>query len=192
MTILILVLKGFEMMELSPFIDIVGWANTEKNYDIHFKTCSITPKVMGSFGIEIITDLLISEIDVTQYDALAIPGGFEEYGFYDEAYNEEVLNLINKFHQYKKPIASVCVGALPLAKSGILNGKKATTYHLKGGYRQKQLSNMGALVINEPVVIDGNIITSFCPQTAPYVAFELLKMLLSEDKVNVIKLLMGF
>lgn len=192
MTILILVLKGFEMMELSPFIDIVGWANTEKKYDINFKTCSITPHVVGSFGIEIISNLLISEIDITQYDALAIPGGFEEYGFYDEAFNEEVLNLINKFHQYKKPIASVCVGALPLAKSGILNEKKATTYHLKGGYRQKQLSNMGALVLNESIVIDGNIITSSCPQTAPYVAFELLKMLLSEDKVNVIKLLMGF
>ena len=30
-------------------------------------------------------------------DALAIPGGFEEFGFYEEAYNEQLLELIRLF-----------------------------------------------------------------------------------------------
>ena len=41
--------------------------------------------------------------------------------------------------------------------------------------------------MNEPVVVDGNIITSYCPETAPKVAFELLKMLTSEKEMEVIK-----
>ena len=65
-------------------------------------------------------------IDVDQYDALAIPGGFEEYGFYKEAYHEKTLNLIRSFHSQHKPIASVCVAAFPLAKSAILKNRKAT------------------------------------------------------------------
>jgi 4-methyl-5(b-hydroxyethyl)-thiazole monophosphate biosynthesis len=42
-------------------------------------------------------------------------------------------------------------------------------------------------VVNEPIVVDGNIITSYCPETAPGVAFELLKMLTSEEEMIVIK-----
>jgi 4-methyl-5(b-hydroxyethyl)-thiazole monophosphate biosynthesis len=41
--------------------------------------------------------------------------------------------------------------------------------------------------VNEPIVVDGNIITSYCPETAPNVAFELLKMLTSEEEMTVIK-----
>ena len=43
--------------------------------------------------------------------------GFEEYGFYEEAYKEPTLELIRSFAAAKKPIASVCVGTFPVAKS---------------------------------------------------------------------------
>ena len=35
MKILLLCLKAFETMEFSPFIDIMGWAHDDFNYDIH-------------------------------------------------------------------------------------------------------------------------------------------------------------
>ncbi|WP_366519381.1 DJ-1/PfpI family protein, partial [Ruminococcus sp.] len=91
---------------------------------------------------------------------MAIPGGFEEYGFYDEAFSAEVGKLIKDFETCNKAIASVCVGALVLAHSGILRGKRATTYHLNDGVRQKQLAAYDVEVVNEPVVVDDNIITS--------------------------------
>jgi 4-methyl-5(b-hydroxyethyl)-thiazole monophosphate biosynthesis len=47
-------------------------------------------------------------------------------------------------------------------------------------------------VVNEPIVVDGNIIISYCPETAPSVAFELLKILTSEKEMAVIKKAMGF
>ena len=84
------------------------------------------------------------------------------------------------------------MGALPVGKSGVLLNRTATTYHLKDGYRQKQLEKFGVTVINQPVVIDKNIITSYCPQTAPYVAFELLNKLIDEKDTVLVKRAMGY
>ncbi len=189
--ILLLCAKGFETMEFSVFIDILGWAREEYGHDISVETCGFTVTVLSTFGVPVIMDRLIEEIQTEEYDALAIPGGFERFGFYEEAYDERTLNLIRDFDRQGKIIASVCVGALSLGKSGILKNKRATTYHLQGG-RQKQLAEFGATVVNEPVVVDGNIITSYCPETAPYVAFELLKKLVGEEDMLVVKRAMGY
>ena len=132
------------------------------------------------------------DIRADEYDALAIPGGFEEYGFYEEAFSEELSDVIRSFDRLGKPIASVCVGALALAHSGVLTGKRATTYHLNNGQRQKQLAAYGVEVVNKPVVKSGNIITSYCPQTAPEVAFVLLEELVGTEKMHVVKRAMGF
>ncbi|MFQ8805222.1 MAG: DJ-1/PfpI family protein [Alistipes indistinctus] len=83
-------------------------------------------------------------------------------------------------------------GAFPVAKSGVLQNRKGTTYHLKNGYWQNKLKELGVNVVNEPVVVDGNIITSYCPGDGSEVAFELLKMLTSEKEMEVIKKAMGF
>lgn len=192
MKILLFLAKGFETMEFSVFIDVMGWARNDYQYDSQVVTCGFKKRVESTFHVPIIVDTLIDDINIEEYDALAIPGGFEEYGFYDEAYDERFLNLIREFDANGKIIASVCVGALPVAKSGILKNRNATTYHLRDGYRQKQLKEFGANVINEPIVVDKNIITSYCPETAPSVAFKLLEMLTSKEKMEVVKAAMGY
>ncbi len=192
MKVLLFCAKGFETMEFSVFIDVLGWARNDYGVDIHVDTCGFTKTVVSTFNVPIIVDKTIDEIDVDAYDALAIPGGFEEFGFYEEAYDEGFLDVIRQFEQQGKTIAAICVAALPLGKSGILSGRKATTYHLRNAYRQKQLAELGANVINEPIVIDGNIITSYCPETAPAVAFELLKALTNEEQMKIVKDAMGF
>ena len=126
------------------------------------------------------------------YDALAIPGGFEVAGFYEDAFSDEFLSVIRDFDQAGKIIASICVGALPVGKSGVLRGRKGTTYHLDSGLRQKQLATFGVDVLNQPIVVDGNIITSSSPATALEVAFKLLEMLTTPDNCQSIKHLMGF
>jgi 4-methyl-5(b-hydroxyethyl)-thiazole monophosphate biosynthesis len=189
---LILLAKGFEMMEFSPFVDIMGWAQNDYGHDIQVVTCGFQKQVISAFNIIITVDKLLDEINVNDYDVLVIPGGFEEFGFYDEAYNEKFLNIIKEFNLNKKLIASVCVGALPIGKSGILKNRKATTYHLNNGHRQNQLKEFGASVLNEPIVIDENIITSFCPETAPHVAFKVLEILTSRQEMNMVKTAMGY
>ena len=192
MKVLVFCAKGFETMEFSVFIDVLGWARNDYGYDIQVETCGFQKEVISTFNVPIIVDRLIEEIDVNDYDALAIPGGFEEYGFYEEAYNEKFLDLIKDFDKQNKIIASICVGALPLGKSGILKGRKATTYHLRDAYRQKQLAEFGANVINQRIVVDKNIITSYCPETAPDVVFELLNKLVGYEKMSIVRQAMGY
>lgn len=192
MKLLLLCLHGFEMMEASPFIDVFGWARNDYGCEIQVVTCGYQKKVVSTFGIPLEVDTLIQDIDTTEYDALAIPGGFEEYGFYEEAYKEPTLELIRSFAAAKKPIASVCVGAFPVAKSGVLKGKKATTYHLRGGYRRKQLEKFGVVLGEEWLQIDDGIITSSCPKTAPEVAYQLLEMLTNKEKADEVRAGMGY
>jgi protein deglycase len=192
MKILLFLAKGFETMEASVFIDVFGWSRCEFEIDAEVVTCGFQKQVVSTFGIPVTVDTLIDEINIDEFDALAIPGGFEEYGFYQDAYDERFLDLIRKFDQKEKWIASVCVGALPIAKSGVLKGRDATTYHLKDGYRQEQLRDLGVKVINKPIVIDRNVITSYCPSTAVHVAFQLLEMMTSEGQAQQVRMLMGY
>lgn len=192
MKVLIFLPKGFETMEFSVFVDILGWARNDYGYNISTITCGFQKEVISTFNIPVLVDKTIEEVDINQYDALAIPGGFEEFGFYEEAYDERFLNLIREFNVRGKIIASICVAALPIGKSGVLKGRKATTYHLKNGYRQLQLKEFGVQVVNEPIVVDNNIITSYCPETASGVGFKLLEMLTSKEDMMIVKAAMGF
>ncbi len=192
MKTLLFLAKGFETMEFSVFVDVLGWARSDFFCDTQVITCGFQREVVSTFNIPVLVDTLIEEINVDDYDALAIPGGFEEYGFYEEAYREEFLNLIREFDAKGKIIASICVAALPIGKSGVLKGRKATTYHLNNGRRQNQLREFGVEVVNQPVVVDRNIITSYCPETASKVAFVLLEMLTTRDKMEEVKAAMGF
>lgn len=192
MKILLFLAKGFETMEASGFIDVIGWARNDYHYDIEVVTCGFQKTVISAFGVPVTVDVLSEDICVDEYDALAIPGGFEEFGFYEEAFSEKLCDIIIKFNCQHKLIATVCVAALALAHSGILTEKKATTYHLNNGIRQKQLAEYGVEVVNEPIVKTDNIVTSYCPQTAPDVAFILLEYLIGTEKMHIVKSAMGF
>ncbi len=192
MKTLVFLAKGFEIIEFSVFIDVMGWARNDHGHNTQTVTCGFSKEVVSTFGVKVTVDELIENINVEDYDALAIPGGFEVFGYYEDAYNPKFLNLIREFHQNGKIIASVCVGALPVAKSGILESKQATTYHLQDGFRQKQLSDFGVNVIDKPVVECENIITSSCPETAIHVAFMLLERLTSKNEMEIVKASMGY
>ena len=193
MKVLLFCCKGFETMEFAPFVDVMGWARNDYGMGIEVVTAGFSKTVISAFGIPILVDKIYEEINISEYDALAIPGGFEEFGFYEEAYSESFLNLIREFNSAHKYIASICVGALPIGASGVLKGRKATTYHLGDGRRQKQLVEFGAEVIpDQSVVIDKNIITSFCSETAPLVAISLLEMLVGKEKAEIVTTAMGF
>ena len=192
MKLLVFLAKGFETIEFSAFIDVMGWAKTDFDCKIDVVTCGLNQKVISSFNVPVLVDKVMDEVSADGYDALAIPGGFEEFGFYEEAYNEQLLELIRLFDSQKKWIATVCVGALPVGKSGVLNGLKATTYHLRGAHKQKVLQGFGATIVNSPIVVDDNIITSYCPQTSYGVALLLLEKLTSHKEMVLVKDAMGF
>ena len=189
--VLLLLADGYETYEASVFIDVIGWNLIDGDKSTKLFSCGLKKEVSSSFNQKCIVDYLVDDINVDDYDALAIPGGFEEFEFYKEAYDEKFLNVIRDFQKQNKLIASICVAALSLGKSGILNGRFATTYNKKA-IRQDTLKKYGVNVKNEPVVIDGNVITCWNPSTAIDVAFLLLERLTTKENTNYIKSIMGF
>lgn len=190
--VLILLSNGFEAYEAGAFIDVLGWANEFGSEPIEIITAGLRAKLNCTFGFRVMPDIQVDTINANDFDALAMPGGFEKAGFYEDAYSEDFLQIIRAFDKNKKTIAAICVGSLPLGKSGILANRPATTYHLLEGKRRKQLAEMGARVIDQSVVHHGHIITSTSPATAVDVAFSLLEKMTSRENADHIRRLMGF
>lgn len=189
--VLLLLANGYETYEASVFIDVIGWNLIDGDKSTKLFSCGLKKEINSSFNQKCIVDYLVDEININDYDALAIPGGFEEFGFYKEAYDEKFLDVIRNFQKHNKLIASICVAALSLGKSGILEGRFATTYNKKA-IRQDTLKEFGVTVKNESVVIDGNVITCWNPSTAIDVAFLLLERLTTKENTIHIKSIMGF
>jgi 4-methyl-5(b-hydroxyethyl)-thiazole monophosphate biosynthesis len=190
--VLLLLCKGTETYEAAAFYDVLGWAGSSGDVPIMVVVAGSTPEIQCTFGLTLRSDRLLEQIDPEDFDALAIPGGFERFGFYEEAYSERVSDLIRNFNARRKPIAAICVGALAVGRSGALAGRKATTYHLGDGRRRNQLADFGANVLDEKIVRDGNVITSASPETAVEVAFRLLEMITTRHNADLIRHLMGF
>jgi 4-methyl-5(b-hydroxyethyl)-thiazole monophosphate biosynthesis len=193
-SVLLFLAQGFEEYEASVFTDVIGWSRVYGTIPVNLKTTGLRKEIKCTWNLIVQPELDFDKIDVSDYDALAIPGGFEKAGFYEDAFDERFLNLIRQFNQQEKIIAAVCVAALPVAKAGVLQNRYATTYDLddKYGSRRQQLADLGALVKNEKVVVDKNIITSTGPSTGLEVAFTLLKMLTNEENVKTVKKFMRF
>jgi 4-methyl-5(b-hydroxyethyl)-thiazole monophosphate biosynthesis len=188
--VLLLLANGFEVFEASVFIDVIGWNLVEGDGSTELFTCGLKSEIKSSFKKRFVPDYLIEDIDINDFDALAIPGGFEIYGFYNDAYDARFLDLIRAFKAQNKPIASICVGALPLGKSGVLKGKKGTTYNSL--VRRTALKEFGVEVLDQPIVHDDRIITSWNPSTAVDVALLLLEELTSKTNADEVRSLMGF
>lgn len=189
--VLILLANGFEVYEASVFTDVLGWADSFGDQPLRAVTAGLSPVLGCTFGLRVMPESLVSDLELDTFDALAVPGGFGTAGFYEDAFSEEFLNVIRFFNDRGKPIASVCVAALSLGKSGILKGRPATTYRLERR-KKEQLARMGAHVQDEPIVQDGNVITSSSPGNAIDVAFLLLTMLTSPENTAHVRKLMGF
>jgi protein deglycase len=190
--VLLLLCQGVEIYEAAAFHDVLGWSGSLGSEKVEVVTVGLRDEVHGTFGIKLLADLLLPDAQVDDFDALAIPGGFEAYGFYEDAYSEPVSSIVRRFDELRKPIASICVGALPVAHSGILKGRAATTYHLQEGLRRRQLAEFGVNVVDQPIVYDGNVITSTSPATAMEVAFALLARLTGDNNAHHIRHMMGF
>lgn len=93
----------------------------------------------------------VSDLDFSSYDLIVVPGGS---GIREVMKNDEILSRIQSFSK-KKPIASVCTGALILAKAGILSDKTASTHHSV----RDELGEYCEVSTNR-VILDGDVLTA--------------------------------
>ncbi len=98
------------------------------------------------------------KLNPDDYDMVLLPGGFEAPDRVRQI--PEVLDFVRKMHSSNKLVAAFCHGPWILISAGLLKGKKATGYI---GIKD-DIQNAGAEFIDQPVVEDGNIITSRHPR----------------------------
>src|SRR6478752_2228021 len=119
------------------------------NTKVHLVAHTMAP-VKTDRGMEIVPTVTIA--DCPPLDLVMVPGG---PGQQDLMEDEVALEFLRKQAADAKYVTSVCTGSLVLGAAGLLMGKRATSHwaaidHLKA---------LGAIPVNQRVVMDGNVIT---------------------------------
>ena len=92
--VLLFLAQGFEEFEASVFTDVIGWSRVYGSEPVDLITTGLRSEIKCTWNFTVQPEIDISKINVSDFDALAIPGGFENAGFYEDAYDERFLNLI--------------------------------------------------------------------------------------------------
>jgi protease I len=110
----------------------------------------------GKHGYPCKAERAFASLDPSRLDALLVPGGFAP----DRMRRDPaVLQLVRDMHAAGKLIAFICHAGWVLISAGILRGRRATS---TVGIRD-DMTNAGAVWVDEPLVVDGNLLSSRTP-----------------------------
>ena len=155
--------EGFEEIEALTVIDVLRRAG------IQVDTVGVVGSlILSAHGVRMMVDKRLNEVNPDEYDAIILPGGHP--GYTNLGRSSKVIDMIKKFNSQNKLIGAICGAPSVLAKEGLLDNKKATIYP----GNEKLL----AYPRDNPVVVDGNIITSQGPGTAMEFALKIVEKLL--------------
>lgn len=111
--------------------------------------------VIGKYGVPARATMDVIDLNADNYDMVILPGGFEAPD--RVRLIPEVLEFIREMDKQKKLIAAICHGPWIMISAGVTKGRKITAFWSI----EADIRNSGAdYQHKEPVVIDGNIITS--------------------------------
>lgn len=159
--VLMLAADGFETVELFKPRDALKAAGATVTL-ASIKTDPIQGMEQDITPAEKVTpDLTLDQVDSANFDALVIPGGTCNP---DKLRVEErALEIVEEFMDQDKVVAAICHAPWLLAEADVIDGVRLT------GFKsiRTDLENAGGDVVDEEVVIDGNLITSRCPDDIP-------------------------
>jgi len=112
-------------------------------------------------GYEVRADIAITEAEASDFDAVVIPGGYAP----DKLRRYPAVNeFVKAMDSQGKVVAAICHAGSVLVSANILKGRKMTCFVSI----RDDVMNAGARYKDEPVVVDGNLITSRYPADLPY------------------------
>ena len=167
--------EGCEEVEALTVVDIARRAGIETA----MISVSGKKEVTSSHNVTFKTDIPAEYMDFDMLDGIVLPGGMP--GTLNLKANPYVQETIAKFASEGKLVAAICAAPSVLGEAGLLQGKKATSYP---GFEEKLL---GATTSLEPVVADGNVITSRGMGTAIPFALAIVAYLLGAEKAEEIR-----
>lgn len=123
---------------------------------------NVTGKFFGIMGSNMPSHVLVDELwsdekveyYLNNFDLLVLPGGVKSLEKLRQ--EKQVLSFISKWNSTGKVIASTCHGAQLMISAKIVQGKKISGYYSL----EDDINNAGAIYTNQPVVVDGNIVSS--------------------------------
>jgi protease I len=107
---------------------------------------------------QIEVDRTVSDVSVADYDGLVLPGGTVNPD--KLRVDKSAVSFVRDFVDSGKPVAAICHGPWTLVEAGVVAGRSMTSYPSI----RTDLRNAGARVVDEEVVVDGNLITSRSPR----------------------------
>lgn len=165
MKILIITEKDFDDSEgFYPYYRFV-----EEGYEVVVAALKVG-EVQGKYHTLLKADIGFEDINVEEYDGLFLVGGKAPERIRD---NANVIKATRAFFENGKPIAGICHAQQIMISADILKGKKCTCY---SGIK-RDVQNAGGIYLDEPVVIDDNLITSRRPEDLPFLMREFIKIL---------------
>jgi protease I len=154
--VLIVATDGFEEWELFGPRQILQKRGAEVVL-ASLKRDPIQGTIHDDPGKTIRPDLVIGEVDADDFDALILPGGVRNPDTL--RIHGDVIALIRTFAEQGKPVGAICHGPWLLIEADLVRDRTATSWPSI----RTDLRNAGALVVDEPAVTDGNLVTSRNP-----------------------------
>lgn len=124
----------------------------------------------GKHGYPCPVDGSVADFRADDLAGLVAPGGWAP----DKLRRDpEVLRRVREVHESGKMIATICHGPWVLISAGIVRGRRMTSTI---GIRD-DLVNAGARWVDEPAVIDGNVVSARVPKDLPAFGRAMLEVL---------------
>jgi len=169
--VLVPLAEGCEELEAVTVIDLLRRAGIEV-----VTAGLVRGPIRASRGTVLLPDVLLDEVLHQDFDMVALPGGGPGAERLEE--DDRVRSLIVELAGKGKYTAAICAAPKVLAKAGVLEGKKATSFP---GVLEEAAPE-GVTLRSEPVVVDGAVVTSRGPGTAMDFALTLVELLAGRPK----------
>lgn len=125
--------------------------------------------ITASRGVRLVPDKPWQDVEPDDFDVLLLPGG--SAGTQALQSNRDILETIRNFIRQEKIVGAICAAPLVLQAAGIMAGREATC-HPAVRDRMK-----APRLLDDPVVISGNVITSQGPGTTIDFALAVIEMM---------------
>ncbi len=113
-------------------------------------------EIKGKKGGTETPDKTITDVDANEFDMLVIPGGGSPENL---RINDDAVAFTREFVESGKPVGAICHGAQLLISADVLHDRTLTAVNKI----RDDVKNAGGKYVDEPLVVDGNLITSRNP-----------------------------
>lgn len=158
--IAILATTGFEQVEFTEPRTALDEAGASTMF-VSPQDGSVRAWNSDDWGDTFEPDAQLSEADAASFDALLLPGGVMNPDLLRN--DPDAVSFVQHFVDADKPIAAICHGPWTLIETGMVRGKRMTSY----ASIQTDLKNAGAHWVDEEVVVDRQLVTSRNPDDIP-------------------------